>query len=154
MKINLAITTLFIPALLAMSSAHAAVAPAVQSAQAALQIEVEAPQTTGQIAIAIYRDADSFRRSAEPVRTLKLDRRGAVTSASVTGLPPGRYVIAAFQDTNGDGKLSLNPVGIPREPFGFSNNARARFGLPSFDSAAFSLTASGATQRMVLRGLF
>lgn len=153
MKIILAIATLLGPAVLAMTPAHA-VAPSTQSAQGALQIEVEASQTTGQIAIAIYRDAESFRRSANPVRTLKLDRRGAVSSTSVTGLPPGRYVIAAFQDTNGDGKLSLNPVGIPREPFGFSNNARARFGLPSFDAAAFSLTPAGATQRVVLRGLF
>lgn len=154
MKIILAITSLFVPALLAMTPAYAAAAPPTQGAQAALQIEVEASRTTGQIALAIYRDADSFRRSANPVRTLKLERKGAVTSASLTGLPPGRYVIAAFQDTDGDGKLSTGNFGIPREPFGFSNNARARFGLPSFDAAAFSLTASGTTQRVVLRGLF
>ena len=154
MKIILAIATLFIPVLLVTTPVHAVVAPAAQGAQAALQIEVDASRTTGQIAVAIYRDAESFRRSANPVRTLKLDRKGAVTSASVTGLPPGRYVIAAFQDADGDDKLSLNNFGIPREPFGFSNNARARFGLPSFDAAAFSLTTAGASQRVVLRGLF
>lgn len=83
-----------------------------------------------------------------------LDRKGAVTPVYVAGLAPGRYVIAAFQDTDGDGKLSKNNFGIPREPFGFSNNARARFGLPGFDAAAFELTTSGATQHVVMRGLF
>jgi uncharacterized protein (DUF2141 family) len=125
-----------------------------RATQTSLLIELETTQTDGRIAVAIYRDADSFRHSRNPVRTLMLDRKGAVTPVYVAGLAPGRYVIAAFQDTDGDGTLSKNRLGVPREPFGFSNSARARFGLPGFDAAAFELTQAGATQRVVLRGLF
>lgn len=122
--------------------------------QTTLLLELETPQTNGRIAVAIYRDAESFRKSETPVRTYMLQRTGAVTSIYVQGLPPGRYAIAAFQDTDGDGKLSKGALGIPREPFGFSNGARARFGLPAFDAAAFEQTTTGVTQRVVLRGIF
>lgn len=123
-------------------------------AQTTILLELETPQTNGRIAVAIYRDAESFRKSENPVRTYMLTRTAVVTRIYVQGLPPGRYVIAAFQDTDGDGKLSKGALGIPREPFGFSNGARARFGLPGFDAAAFELTSAGTTQRVVLRGVF
>lgn len=130
-----------------------AVAPAQNrlAQQASLTLTLETPRPEGRIAIALYRDADSFRHNRNPVRTLMLDRDGPVTHATVTGLAPGRYAIAAFQDLNRDGKLGTNPVGIPNEPFGFSSEARARFGPPSFEAAAFMIEASGASQRIILR---
>ena len=36
-------------------------------------------------------------------------------------------------------KLDTNFFGIPKEQFGFSNNAKGRFGPPSFESASFEL---------------
>jgi len=36
-------------------------------------------------------------------------------------LPTGGCVISIYQDSNGNGKLDTNFMGIPREPFGFSN---------------------------------
>jgi uncharacterized protein (DUF2141 family) len=36
-------------------------------------------------------------------------------------LPAGEYVISMYQDINGNAKLDSNFLGIPREPFGFSN---------------------------------
>lgn len=128
--------------------------PTRSTTTATLLVEIETPQTNGRLAVAIYRDEESYRRSENPVRALTLQRTGAVTSAFVSNMQPGRYVIAAFQDTNGDGKLSKNRIGIPNEPFGFSNGARARFGMPPFETAAFDLTTAGSTQRIVLRGVF
>lgn len=55
-------------------------------------------------------------------------------------LPHNRPVaIAVFQDIDGNGKLTKNQMGIPREPYGFSNNARGMFGPPAFKQAAFEL---------------
>ena len=36
-------------------------------------------------------------------------------------LPSGGYVITIYQDSNGNGELDSIFLGIPREPFGFSN---------------------------------
>lgn len=70
--------------------------------------------------------------------------RGAPTvvdgdTARVTfELSEGRYAIKLFLDLNGNGEVDTNFLGVPKEPFGFSNNAMGKFGPPSFDAAAFT----------------
>jgi uncharacterized protein (DUF2141 family) len=59
--------------------------------------------------------------------------------------------VAAFHDADGNGELTLWPIGLPKEAYGFSRDARGRFGPPAFDAAAFDLPASGATQGLALR---
>lgn len=56
-------------------------------------------------------------------------------------MPYGRYSVKAFHDKNDNSKLDTNFAGMPIESYGFSNNARGRFGLPPFDSAAFALNS-------------
>ena len=56
-------------------------------------------------------------------------------------LPPGRYAVAVFHDRNGNERLDENFVGVPKEPYGFSNNVRGRLRAPSFAEAAFALGA-------------
>jgi uncharacterized protein (DUF2141 family) len=48
----------------------------------------------------------------------------------------GHYAIALLHDENGNGKADMALV-IPREGFGFSRDAPARFGPPPFARAAF-----------------
>ena len=56
---------------------------------------------------------------------------------SFTHIAPGTYAVAVFQDLNGNGELDRGLLGRPKEPYGFSNGARAGlFGPPSFDEAS------------------
>lgn len=55
-------------------------------------------------------------------------------------LSAGKYAISGFHDINGNEKLDTNLVGIPDEPYGFSNDARGTFGKPDFSDQLFSLT--------------
>ena len=116
-----------------------------------LTLSLTTEASGGKIAIALYRDAESLRRNAGAVRTVMVDRTGPVTNTTLTDLEPGRYVVATFHDTDGNGRLSTWPVGLPKEAYGFSRNARGRFGPPSFDAAAFDLPATGARQSITLR---
>ena len=138
----------FIPVLAAIVAMASAGAASAQTASLPLEIESTRPER--RLAVAVYGDAESFRQNRNPVRTLMLDRAGAVTRTTLSGLAPGRYVIAVFQDLDGNGTLSTGAFGIPKEPFGFSNNARVRFGPPSFDAAAITVGAGGGPQRITL----
>jgi uncharacterized protein (DUF2141 family) len=105
----------------------------------------------GRIAVAVFRDAESMRRNAGAVRTAMVARTGATTTVTLEGLAPGRYAVAAFHDADGNGRLSTWPIGLPKEAYGFSRNARAPFGPPTFEAAAFDLPAAGARQGIALR---
>jgi uncharacterized protein (DUF2141 family) len=60
----------------------------------------------------------------------------------IPNLEPGAYAFRYFHDENGDEKINTNFMGIPREGYGFSNNAKGSFGPPSFEKMLFELTKS------------
>ena len=122
------------------------------SAQAAdLRLTLRTEGAGGSIAVAVYANAADFRASRNPVMTRMVAAGEGTTSVILTGLPPGRYAVGAFHDADGNGELTLWPVGLPREAYGFSRNARGRFGPPAFDAAAFDLPAEGTGQAITLR---
>ena len=47
------------------------------------------------------------------------------------------YAIGVYIDVNLKNKLDKNFVGIPKEPYAFSNNAEGFLGSPSFENASF-----------------
>lgn len=56
-----------------------------------------------------------------------------------TNLKSGRYAVTIMHDANNNQKLDTNFFGIPREGYGFSNNAApGMFGPPPFKKAAFT----------------
>ncbi len=62
-------------------------------------------------------------------------------------LPPGEWAVAITQDLNNNDKVDKNMLGIPTEPFAFSNNVRPHFAPPAFDECKF--TVSGGSGKVV-----
>lgn len=58
---------------------------------------------------------------------------------SVANVPPGTWAVLAYQDENGNDELDRNLIGIPKENYGFSRDARGKFGPPGFDDAAIEV---------------
>lgn len=52
-------------------------------------------------------------------------------------IPPGRYAIQLFVDSNGNGQLDVSPRGIPLEPVGFSGNPGLLKGRPDAQACSF-----------------
>ncbi|WP_035484926.1 DUF2141 domain-containing protein [Geminicoccus roseus] len=67
-------------------------------------------------------------------------------------LSPGRYAIAVYQDVDGDGALNKNMLGLPTEPYGFSNDI-GRFSPPVFSEALFDLNGD-MTVEVTVKPLF
>ncbi|MDJ0751361.1 MAG: DUF2141 domain-containing protein [Woeseiaceae bacterium] len=91
---------------------------------------------SGNIRIALHDGEEGFPSKREPtqVRLVQADASGV--TVVFNDVVPGTYAVAVYHDVDGDGELDTNFLGAPREPLGFSRDARGRMGPPSFDSAA------------------
>jgi len=72
-------------------------------------------------------------------------------SATFENMPAGEYAITATHDENNNGKLDSNFFGIPKEGIGFSNDASATFGPPSWGKAKFKLSQDSKSLRITLK---
>lgn len=69
---------------------------------------------------------------------------GATMEIHFDEIPAGEYSAAVFHDLDNNGKLRTNLLGLPREPIGFSRDARIRMGPPSYYDAVFRVNADEA----------
>lgn len=100
----------------------------------------------GELLIAIYSSAESYPQRPYKTAMAKVD---SLTKTVLIDLPEGSYGISLFQDLNGNKTLDFNGY-IPSEKYGFSNNAPADYGLPSFKDILFTFKA-GDIQYITLR---
>lgn len=56
----------------------------------------------------------------------------------------GWYAIAMFQDEDSNGKIKQDKVGIPEEPYAFSNNIHPKVAAPTFALCKFYISKSAA----------
>lgn len=136
-------------ALAAALMAALAISGAAQAAEACLRFE--APEDGGVVVVALFDSEAAWARRSHPVRTATPAVAHGAAQVRLAGLPQGAYAVMAYQDRNRDNKLNTLPIGLPTEPYGFSNNARGRFGPPSWDSAAFRIGPDCAMQTIKLR---
>ncbi len=66
-------------------------------------------------------------------------------------VPSGVYAVQAYQDEDRNGEVTLNLLGIPKEPLGFSNNPTIGLSAPRFRESAFTLGAMGARVEIRLK---
>lgn len=93
--------------------------------------------SAGKIFLAIYDNEKSFGTPEKAYLSETFQAKNPFL-ASIE-LKNGNYAIAVFQDINNNGKLDKNWVGIPTEPYGFSNDPVIRFGPPSFNDCLLKL---------------
>lgn len=105
----------------------------------------------GVVLCAVFDSKATYDANTGPVRTLTPSASGGDFSVTLAGLKPGVYAVKSFHDRDGDGKMRFNPLGMPLEPYGFSNNARAPFGPPSWRRASFEIKPGGNSQVIRLR---
>jgi uncharacterized protein (DUF2141 family) len=93
----------------------------------------------GRVAVALFASAEAFpdQKRATAGHLAKIEKGRA--AVRFTGLRPGVYAVAVLHDENENDKMDFNFLGMPLEGYGFSNDASATFGPPSFQAASFRL---------------
>lgn len=116
------------------------------SAQAGdIVITVDGMQGSARVHIALV-NADQQRWPEQPQRQLHSEDG----QLRLIDLPPGRYAIQLFQDSNGNGQLDQSRRGIPLEPVGFSSNPPLLNGKPTPSDSLFEHGAADTQLRIRL----
>ena len=89
----------------------------------------------GMVRIALYNSEKDFMKTMW--RAVSVQAIPGEIRAAFEDIPPGTYAISVVHDANGNDKMDSNAMGIPKEGFGFSNDAQGTFGPPSFEEAKF-----------------
>jgi uncharacterized protein (DUF2141 family) len=91
----------------------------------------------GEIRIAIFDSEEKYTK--EPLHALVIPVDSTTIVWKEDSLPFGEYAIAVYHDKNKNGKIDTNLLGIPKEDYGFSNDARGRFGPASWNDSKFKV---------------
>lgn len=109
-------------------------------------------QNTGTIRVGIYDPNHGFGTDNDkPTYWKYMVITKAENQVVVFELPRGRYTVAIYHDLNDNNKIDKTFFGIPKEPYGFSNNFRPKFSAPKFEDCAFELSDSPKTLTIKLR---
>lgn len=120
---------------------------AVQAGE--LKLELEGKGMAGnQIRVAVYsaNAPEQFPSDDKFYCGIVNEAAGDRLTVAIPDLPPGKYAVAAYVDNNRNGRQDKNFLGMPKEIYGFSNEARGLFGPPDFAAAAFDIGENAATK--------
>lgn len=131
--------------LLATLALAAATATITTTHAATLTLQVEPLAGEGELLVAVFDQPAQWLQ--QPVRSLRQPLQAGAMRVALADLPDGDYAVTLFVDRNANGRLDRNAMGVPTEPYGFSNDAFGQFGPPSFEQAR--LTVRGDTHAVI-----
>ena len=122
-----------------------------QSSSLAVNI-ADAKHDDGLAGVALWNGPEGFPEKIEhAIRITYVPVVAGVASASFEDLAPGRYAVTVYNDRNGNEAFDKNWLGIPRESWGVSNNARPRLRAPGYGEAVFEIDAGEHRLEIELR---
>ena len=102
----------------------------------------------GQIFISIYNSEDTFLGKGFKSFVTKIENNSCLVTFE--NIPNGIYAISFFHDENDNNKMDSNFLGIPKEDYGCSNNAKGFMGPPKWEDAKFEVKNESLTQHIKL----
>ncbi len=118
-----------------------ALARADEAAVLTVRVDNVSPRG-GNLRLALY-DRARYEGDKDPVTDKIVPAKANVTNiVTFDAVPPGDYAIKMFQDENKNEKFDQTWIGLPKERYGFSNNAGPDYlhlGPARFDAAKITL---------------
>jgi uncharacterized protein (DUF2141 family) len=99
----------------------------------------------GTVRLSVYNTDDQFMK--KELENAEVKAVNGQVVAVFKSLKPGTYAISVMHDANDNKELDSNMFGMPKEGFGFSNDAMGMFGPPDFKKASFQY--SGKNQVVI-----
>jgi uncharacterized protein (DUF2141 family) len=103
---------------------------------ATVEVRVSGIKAGGKVNVAV---CDKARFLKQCAYSASAPAQQGETTVLVKDVPAGTWAVLAYQDENSNNQLDRNLIGIPKEPYGFSRDARGKFGPPGFEDAAIEV---------------
>lgn len=104
----------------------------------------------GQVICRIFETAETFPRGAV-FKSVLGTIKGGVAVCAFGDVSNGDYALAAAHDANANNKMDTNFLGLPREGYGFSRDAKPSFGPPSYEDAVFTVDVQGVSLSLTIQ---
>ncbi len=105
------------------------------NAQASLTVEIVNLESDKGVVIVALLDEQE-----ETIKDKTSEIKENTCTVVFNDLKDGSYAIRLFHDENSNGELDTNFIGIPKEGFGFSNDAFGKFGPKKFPEWLFEVS--------------
>jgi uncharacterized protein (DUF2141 family) len=92
----------------------------------------------GSILLALYNSEEGYMKDEYKSAEVLIKENKAIIIFD--NIEKGVYAFSLFHDINENKKLDTNFLGIPKEPYGFSNGEKGSFGPPKFKEVTFNIT--------------
>ncbi len=96
----------------------------------------------GTIEIGVFSNGERFLEEGQAYKTISVAVSGNSQTVVIKNLPKGNYAVSLYHDKNSNGKCDRNFLGIPKEPYAFSNNFKPKFSAPTFKDCEFLLVSN------------
>lgn len=116
----------------------------VASLVSAATIEVRVSNVAGGKGTVNVAVCDKERFLKQCAYSASVPAQAGETVVLIEDVPPGTWAVLAYQDENENKELDRNVLGIPKENYGFSRNAKGMFGPPAFEAAAIPVSGDSA----------
>ncbi|WP_052732672.1 DUF2141 domain-containing protein [Hymenobacter terrenus] len=107
--------------------------------------------TTSTVRLFFYNTREGFLKNGKWAYSKTVKSEGRREFTLPMELPKGEWAVVITQDLNNNEKLDTNFIGIPTEPYGFSNNIRPTMAAPKFDECKFLVDKPGKVVNIVLK---
>ena len=119
-----------------------AAAPAADTQAVTVRVSALA-STSSLVKLYFYNTPAGFLKSGKWAFSRAVKPEGKNEIALSIDLPRGEWAVSLTQDMNNNNKIDKNFLGIPTEPYAFSNNVRPTVAAPGFDECKFLVDGPG-----------
>ena len=141
MKCSLLVVTVLAPSLLIARplSLHAASDSEIHVVVRGLR------DNQGRVGCSLFNGPNGFpRKKAKEFRGMWTKKQNHVAVCDFPNIPVGTYAVTVLDDSNMNGKMDFDLIGLPTKGYGFSNDAKATLSPPPFSAASFSYSGKGS----------
>ena len=107
--------------------------------------------TTSTVKLYFYNTRAGFLKHGQWAFVKAVKPEGKSQFSLPIELPKGEWAVAITQDLNNNDKIDKNFVGIPTEPYAFSNNVRPTLAAPDLNECKFMVDGPGKVVSIVLK---